>query len=172
MAAAAGAREEERLTDERRREHEAEVERRAARRLRALVAVFAVAALVAGSLTLVATGQSRRASREAAISGARELAAASVANLDDDPERAVLLAMEAVERSRAATGAAVPEAVEALHRAIAASRIVATIPGLSGPVATSVDGSIAAQEADGPGRVAILDPRAPSCAPSARTRVV
>ena len=158
VAAAAGAREEERLTDERRRAHEAEVERRAARRLRALVAVFAVAALVAGSLTLVATGQSRRASREAAISGARELAAASVANLDDDPERAVLLAMEAVERSRAATGAAVPEAVEALHRAIAASRIVATIPGLSGPVATSVDGSIAAQEADGPGRVAILDP--------------
>ena len=93
-------RDDARRAEEQRRVSEVEIERRSARRLRALVAVFAVAALVAGSLTLIATGQGRRAEREAAISAARELAAASVANLDDDPERAVLLAIEAVERSR------------------------------------------------------------------------
>ena len=137
----------QRDVDEQRRVRETEIERRSARRLRALVAVFAAAALVAGSLTLVATGQGRRAEREAAVSTARELAAASVANLEDDPELAVLLAIEAVERSRAAIGAPVAEAEEALHLAIAASRIVATIPG-RGPVATSGDGRIAAQEAE------------------------
>jgi len=143
--------------EEERRVREAEIERRSTRRLRALVAVFAVAALIAGSLTLVATDQSRRAGHEAAISAARELAAASVSNVDDDPERAVLLAIEAVERSREATGAPVPEAEEALHRAIAASRIVATIPDMAEPIATSADGRIAAQQGTGSGRVAILD---------------
>ena len=148
----------ERRADEERRAREMGIERRSTRRLRALVAVFAIAALVAGSLTLIATGQGRRAEREAAISAARELAAASIANLDDDPELAVLLAVEAVERSRAVSGVPVPEAEEALHRAIVASRIVATIPSVSGPVATSVDGRIAAQAVDGAGRVTILDP--------------
>ena len=116
-----------------------------------------IAAVVAGSLTLIATGQGRRAEREAAISAARELAAASIANLDDDAELAVLLAVEAVERSRAVSGISVPEAAEALHRAIAASRIVATIQRPPGPVATSVDGRIAAQAVDAVGRVSVLD---------------
>ena len=147
----------ERRAEEERRVREVEVERRSTRRLRSLVAVFALAALVAGSLTLIATGQGRRAEREATISAARELAAASVASLDGDAELAVLLAVEAVERSRAVSGVPVPEAEEALHRAIAASRIVATIPSVRGPIATSVDGSIAAQAVGAPGRVSILD---------------
>ena len=50
---------------------EREVERRSRRRLQGLVAVFAVAALVAGSLTIVATNQGGRAEREATISRAR-----------------------------------------------------------------------------------------------------
>ena len=49
------------------------------------------------------------------------------------------------------------EAEEALHRSVAASRIVATIPSVRGPVATSVDGRIAAQAVDGAGLVMILD---------------
>ena len=53
----------------------------------------------------------------------------------------------------------VPEAEEALHRAIVASRIVATIPSVRGPVATSVDGRIAAQAVEEAGRVTILDRR-------------
>ncbi len=148
---------EEQRADVQRRAHEAEIERRSARRLRGLVAVFAAAALVAGSLTLIATDQSRRAEREAGVSAARELAAASLSSLDEDPERAVLLAIEAVERSRALVGEVLPGTEEALHRAIAASRVVRTIPGLGGSVATSQDGRIATERLDHPGDVAILD---------------
>ena len=149
----------ERDADEQRRVRETEIERRSARRLRALVAVFAAAALVAGSLTLVATDQGRRAERAAAVSTVRELAAASVANLEGDPELAVLLAVEAVERSRAGAGAVAPEAEEALHRAIAASRIVATIPTARGPIATSVDGPDRRPRCGKPGPRGDLRPR-------------
>ena len=121
-----------------------------------------------GVADALATGQGRRAEREAAISAARELAAASIANLDDDPELAVLLAVEAVERSRAVSGVAVPEAEEALHRAIVASRIVATIPSVRGPVATSVGGRIAAQAVEEAGRVTTWMRRERLCARSPR----
>jgi hypothetical protein len=90
------------------------------------------------------------------LSTARELAAASVASLDVDPERAVLLAIEAAERSRASTGAPVPEAEEALHRAISASRVVMTKPGLGGSVATGPGGT-ATLRMEHPGEVVILD---------------
>ncbi len=100
-------RDQDREDDERRREREAKIERRSARRLRGLVAVFAAAALIAGSLTVVATNQSgragreaERAEREARIAKARELAAAAVANLEVDAELSVLLATEAVETTR------------------------------------------------------------------------
>ena len=100
LTASVAQRDEESRESEQRRAHEVEIERRSARRLRGLVAVFAAAALVAGSLTLVAADQSRRAGHEAAVSAVRELSAASGASLDEDPERSVLLAIEAVERSR------------------------------------------------------------------------
>src|SRR6185503_1760925 len=62
--------------------HELELERRSFRRLRALVAVLAVAAIVAVGLTLFATSQRGRAQSEERRATARELAAASVSNLD------------------------------------------------------------------------------------------
>ncbi len=157
VAASVAARAEERAAEERRRAHEEHVERRSARRLRALVAVFAVAALVAGSLTIVATSQSDRAEREAAIAAVRELAAASVASLETDPERSILLAIEAVDRSRAATGSVLPEAEEALHRSVAGSRLLATYPGFGDSVAVSRDGWMGAEVIDHPGQVAVLD---------------
>jgi DNA-binding SARP family transcriptional activator/Tol biopolymer transport system component len=64
--------------EEQRREREVRIERRSARRLRGLVAVFAAAALLAGTLTVVATNQRSRAEREAGVARARELAAAAV----------------------------------------------------------------------------------------------
>jgi WD40 repeat protein len=42
----------------------------------------------------------------------RELAAASIANLEEDPERSVLLGLAAVERTRAVDGTVLPEAEE------------------------------------------------------------
>jgi WD40 repeat protein len=141
----------------RRLEYERAVERRSSHRLRALVAVFAAAALVAGSLTLVATSQRRRASEAQQLAAIRELAAASVANLEADPELAVLLAVEGVERSRALGYDALFEAEESLHRAIASSRIIATMPGFGDQVAVSETGMIAALRLDQPGEVGLLD---------------
>jgi hypothetical protein len=100
------------------------------RRLRWLLGglvVVLVAAMVAGTLAVRAGS---RAEREARVAEARELAAAFVANLQADPERSVLLALEAVDRTRSANAAVLPEAVEALHRAVVASRIVLSVPGV------------------------------------------
>ena len=133
LKASVDQRDREREEEERRREHEARIERRSARRLRGLVAVFAAAALIAGTLTVVATNQQRQGgSAEARIATARELAAAAVANLEVDPELGVLLATEAVETTRSSDGTVLPEAEEALHRAVVASRLELEVPGLEG----------------------------------------
>ena len=104
-------------------------------------AVFLVVALVAGGLALVQRGRARdeavRAENQARISSARELAAAAVANLDVDPERSILLALAAVD---ATDRTALPEAEEALHRALQESRVVLTVPQ-GRAIAMSADGS-------------------------------
>ena len=61
--------------EERRREREVRIERRSARRLRGLVAVLAAAALIATTLTVVATNQRSRAERQARIASAFGVAA-------------------------------------------------------------------------------------------------
>jgi WD40 repeat protein/class 3 adenylate cyclase len=140
-----------------RRAHEEELERRSFRRLRALVAVLAVAALVAVSLTVFATNQRGRAEREERFAVARELAAASVANLDVDPERSILLALEAIERTRSVDGSVLPEAEEALHRAMTASRIERSVPGLGGAVDWSSRGMFVTEGPEDEGIVDIRD---------------
>ena len=70
-----------------------------------------------------------QAEEEARTATARELAAAAVANLEGDPELAVLLARHAVEHTRDVDGSVLPEAEEALHRAVVSSRVVATYSG-------------------------------------------
>jgi WD40 repeat protein/DNA-binding SARP family transcriptional activator len=143
--------------EERRREREARIERRSARRLRGLVAVFAAAALIAGSLTVVATNQSSKARREARIATARELAAAAIANLEVDPELSVLLAREAVLTTRSSGGPALPEAVEALHRALAASRLELEVPGLGGFLDWSPTGVFVTEGPENSGMIDIRD---------------
>ena len=118
------------LEEERaRHDREERTERRSRSRLRALVAVLTVAALVAGTLTVIATRQSDRAETEARVASARELAAAALANLENDQQLSVLLAMEAVNKTRSVDGTVLREAEEALHRAVTASRIVTSVPG-------------------------------------------
>jgi WD40 repeat protein len=117
--------------EEARRSRETALERRSIRRSRALIAVFAVAALVAGSLTVIATDQSERAQAEARVASARELAAAAVANLETDQQLSLMLAIEAVERTRSVDGTVLREAEEALHRALTAQGNVLSIPGSS-----------------------------------------
>ncbi len=140
-----------------RRDHEASLERRSVRRLRGLVAVFAVAALVAGSLTIVATNRGTETRRQATIASVRELVAASEASLDTDSDRAILLAMEAVDLTRSEDGSVLPEAEEALHTAVGASRSVLTVPGIGGTLSWSPDGVFVTEDPEGSGTIDIRD---------------
>jgi len=114
--------------------HEAALERRAVTRLRALVVALGIGALVAAGLSLFALGESQRATRETRTATARGLAAAAVANLDADPELSILQALQAIDETRATDRTVLPEAEEALHRAVVASRAVLTIPDEGGDV--------------------------------------
>ncbi len=157
LKASVDQRDREREEEGRRREHEAQIERRSARRLRGLVAVFAAAALIAGSLTVVATNQSGRAEREARIATSRELASAAVANLEVDAELSVLLASEAVETTRSSDGTVLPEAEEALHRAVVASRLEMEVPGVGGLLAWSPRGVFVTEGPQNSGMIDIRD---------------
>jgi WD40 repeat protein len=149
----------ERAAEEARRAREVALERRSVNRLRAIVVVLAAAALVAAGLTVFAFDQSNRSKRQARIATARRLAAASVANVDVDPELSILLARQAVERAKV-DGAPLPEAVDALHQALAASRVMMTI---SDPATTAVafspDGSRVATAGSNRTRAGVWDSR-------------
>jgi WD40 repeat protein/serine/threonine protein kinase/class 3 adenylate cyclase/DNA-binding winged helix-turn-helix (wHTH) protein len=135
------AREIERAEEKTRVARERAMERRSRTRLRALVAVLTVAMLVASLLTVVAVGQRSNAQRQERVARARELAAAATANFNVDPERSILLALAAVD----ATQPVLPEAVQALHGAVAADREVLTLRDPStANVAWSPDGRLLA----------------------------
>ena len=143
--------------EEARRAHERDLERRSVRRLRTVVGVLAVAALVAAALTVFATGQSSRAEGEERTATARELAAASVANVDVDPERSILLALEAIDRTRSVDGSVLPEAEEALHRAVTSSRIELTAKDVGGSLDWSPDGVFVTEGPENSGTIDIRD---------------
>ncbi|MGY1620501.1 BTAD domain-containing putative transcriptional regulator [Geodermatophilus sp. SYSU D00691] len=128
------------------------------RRLRFLLgglAVVLVAALVAGVLAVRAED---RAGREATTAQARALAASSTAVVPQDAELAVLLALEAVDRARPVGGVALRDATEALHGALASSRILSVLDGAGGAADWSpAGGSYAVKGADGSGVVEIRD---------------
>ncbi|HEY8117112.1 MAG TPA: BTAD domain-containing putative transcriptional regulator, partial [Actinomycetota bacterium] len=121
-------------------ERERALERRSMRRLRSLMALGVAAALVATTLTVVAVSQRRRAEGEARVARARELAAAATANLSVDPERSILLALAAVGATWDVDRTVVPQAEEALHRALQESRVVLTVPQ-GREIAVSADGT-------------------------------
>jgi DNA-binding SARP family transcriptional activator/WD40 repeat protein len=125
LSASLGRRDEDRVGEAARRERERVLERRSVQRLRGLVAVFVVAALVAASLAVIAKRQSDRADRESRIATARELASAAAAKLEVDPQLALLLALEAVRTY--GDDAAVPQAEEILRRAAPAVSIDTTL---------------------------------------------
>jgi WD40 repeat protein/DNA-binding SARP family transcriptional activator len=94
----------------------------------------------AEKLAAVARRQSARLAKEGRTSTARELAAVAVADLDVDPERSILLALEAVEATRT-DGHVVREAEEALHRAVKRSRVVRSVPQGGRGLALATDGT-------------------------------
>ena len=120
-----------------------------------MAAATAVALLFAG-LALVGRNDARNQAR---LAGVRELAGASAGSLSVDPELSVLLALEAVEREP------LREAVEALHRAVAESRVLLSLPtsggadvDLAGRIATTgVDGRIVMWDATSGDLLGALD---------------
>jgi WD40 repeat protein/serine/threonine protein kinase/energy-coupling factor transporter ATP-binding protein EcfA2 len=160
-------RKEREAAERERQEQEASLEQRANRRLRALVGVMAVALVVGIALTAAAIAFARQADEQRSLAdeqrglaeeqqghaeeqqllaeehqrlaAARELASAALANLEADPERSVLLALEAVETTLAEDGIVLPEVEDALHRAVLADRVRLSIQ-MNGAMAFSPDG--------------------------------
>ena len=140
------ARDERAALERTRQEEQVLLERRSNRRLKGLVGVMAVALALVTGLSIAAVSLARQAEEQQQIAEksqrlatARELAAASLANLEMDQELSVLLALEAAETTLALDGSILPEVVELLHAAVQADRTEATFP-TTGPVAFSPDG--------------------------------
>jgi WD40 repeat protein/DNA-binding SARP family transcriptional activator len=111
------------------------------RRLRTAVASLIAGLLVTAGLSTVALVQAQRLAVEVRATTARELAALAVTNLDVDPERSILLALEAVEATREADGTVVRAAEESLHRALKSSRLVRALPQGGFGVGVTSDGA-------------------------------
>jgi WD40 repeat protein len=104
----------------------AESERRH-RRLLGIVAVGAVALVVMAGVTIVAITQRSRARSQADIARAAQLAALSVSQLQNDPQRSLVLAVEAAERKPTS------ESEDVLRQALLTARERAILPS-GGPV--------------------------------------
>ena len=139
-------RERERVEAESQHRRELELERRATSRLRALVAVLALAALVAGTLGIVASAQRSQAQEQAAAARAateliraRQLVSAAIETRRVDSELSLLLALHASNITSQAGLELPPEQVEALHWGLQAARV--PFPGdLDGIAVSGPDG--------------------------------
>lgn len=108
---------------QRRRELEAakklaEAQTQAAKRLRRRAISLAGVLFLAVALAGVAIFLGNQANRNALAAQSRELAAAAISSLDDDPERSILLALQAVSKTHTV------EAENALHASILVSRVL------------------------------------------------
>jgi WD40 repeat protein/DNA-binding SARP family transcriptional activator len=154
------------LRERERQRRESDLEDRSRRRLAIGIGAVSMAAIVA-VLAGVAWVQRQRANDLAATqarqSHARELAAASLANLNAaDPDLGLLLAIEAAELSVEAREEVLPEAVDALHQAVMRSRPVLTFEDARGDtngegVSYSSSGSLLAYVTD-EGTVSVVSP--------------
>jgi WD40 repeat protein/DNA-binding SARP family transcriptional activator len=130
-------------------EHKAAADqRRTAARLRRralfLAGSFAIALATAAAAVFFgdqAREQALRAQASGRVATARELAAAAISNLNVDPERATLLALQAVDTTYAVDKTWTPEAEDALHRAVPLLR---TQVVLTGHTAEVVDATFSA----------------------------
>jgi WD40 repeat protein len=112
----------------------AEGQTRSAQQLSRRAYVLAGILLLALVLAVVAVLQRNSANRQTHLAAARELALASVNNLNADAELSTLLALQAVSESNLANVPVPYEVQDALHQAIQKSRIRYTLNGHAGEV--------------------------------------
>jgi WD40 repeat protein/DNA-binding SARP family transcriptional activator len=101
----------------------AEGQTQAVRQLRRRAVYLSAAFIVAVVLAITAIYLDGKANQEADIARSNELAAASITNLDVDPERSILLALQAFSTANT------HQAEDALHQSVQASRIKYTLTG-------------------------------------------
>ena len=129
-----------------RAEEEAATRRRRRLALAALAATIVVLAVL-GAIALV---QRNLAQREARQATARELAGESILALEEDPERAILLALEATDATGSVGESPLPEAIGALQRAVQESRLLTRFDVGGANLAMSPDGGwVVVDEGDG-----------------------
>jgi len=107
----------------------AETERRSAVDLRGRNRIITTIGTVALVLAILASLFGFRSRQNAQIASIRELSASAVNNLGVDPERSILLSLQAVNISLQNHQPVLIEAQDALHRSIQTSRVVATLHG-------------------------------------------
>jgi WD40 repeat protein/transcriptional regulator with XRE-family HTH domain len=138
------------------------IETAAQLRRRALYLTWAFSIALIMALTALFFGaQSRGAAITAQanerIAFSRELAAASISNLDVDPERSILLALEGLSVTYSVDKSRTTEAEDALRRALLASRVELTLLGHTDKVESvsfSPDGTrLATSSQDGTAKV-------------------
>ncbi|MGZ9223046.1 MAG: nSTAND1 domain-containing NTPase, partial [Anaerolineales bacterium] len=102
------------------------------KRARYLTGAFIIALIMAFT-ALYFGSQARKtavtAQNDKRLATARELAAASLNNLNVDPERSIMLALQSVATTRSADRTVLPESLEALHHSIVSSPIRMTLNG-------------------------------------------
>lgn len=100
------------------------------RRAYGLSGAFVLVAILAG----VAFFLGRQATAAQQMAFAREVAASALNNLTIDPERSILLALQAVQISQTGGKPVLVEAADALHRAVQSSHLLATLREHTGEV--------------------------------------
>jgi WD40 repeat protein len=98
---------------------------------RIIIGAVVIAFLIALGLAVYAKRQEGLAQRNARESQARMLAALSNVSLSEDPEKSILLGMQAVNATLRFGEPPLPAAEEALHEAILSSRVSTTLRGHS-----------------------------------------
>jgi DNA-binding SARP family transcriptional activator/WD40 repeat protein/tRNA A-37 threonylcarbamoyl transferase component Bud32 len=127
------------------------------RRRRTILALVLVALLLSilGAIAFIQRGVAQRETRQAL---ARQLAGESTLALQEDPERAVLVAMDAVEATRSAGEPPLPESLAALQQAIQTTRVQRRWSAGGEELAVSPDGTWAVvDEAIGTSDAVVLD---------------
>jgi len=131
------------------------------RKLNRAISFVGVVAIVLAGVAFVfsrqATASAKDAQEQARITSVRELSSEANLNLNIDPERSILLALQAVDKTYSIDHTVLPEAQDALHRAVQASSIELTLRGHTDIVSKAIfspDGTrIATSSADGTAKI-------------------